>query len=98
MFVRGSLVAPLVATLFAVAALPGCDGKGKTGAASPPSSTASAKPAAASATSSAAPKESAVAALKAGDAAPDVEMTLQDGRKVKLASLKGSAVAIYFYP
>src|SRR5262249_11963179 len=37
-------------------------------------------------------------ALREGDVAPDVEMTLQDGRKVKLSSLKGQLVAIYFYP
>jgi peroxiredoxin Q/BCP len=36
--------------------------------------------------------------LKEGDAAPDVEMTLQDGRKMKLSSLRGRFVALYFYP
>ncbi len=40
----------------------------------------------------------ATAALKEGDPAPDVEMTLQDGRKLRLSSLKGQMVAIYFYP
>jgi thioredoxin-dependent peroxiredoxin len=36
--------------------------------------------------------------LKEGDIAPDVEMPLQDGTKLKLSSMKGKAVAIYFYP
>ncbi len=36
--------------------------------------------------------------LKEGDPAPDVELLLQDGRKIKLSSLKGQLVAIYFYP
>jgi peroxiredoxin Q/BCP len=40
----------------------------------------------------------APANLKEGDVAPDVEMALQDGRKVKLSSLKGQLVAVYFYP
>ena len=51
-------------------------------------------PASSATTSSAA----AAAPLKEGDTAPDVEMTLQDGRKVKLSSLKGQLVALYFYP
>lgn len=37
-------------------------------------------------------------ALKEGDNAPAIELTLQDGKKVKLASLKGKSVALYFYP
>lgn len=40
----------------------------------------------------------ASSALKEGDLAPDVEMTMQDGNKVKLSSLKGQLVALYFYP
>jgi peroxiredoxin Q/BCP len=36
--------------------------------------------------------------VKEGDPAPDVEMTMQDARKVKLSALKGQFVAIYFYP
>jgi peroxiredoxin Q/BCP len=46
--------------------------------------------------SSAAPAPSGT--LKEGDPAPDVEMTMQDGKKVKLSSLKGQLVAVYFYP
>ncbi|MBL8742169.1 MAG: peroxiredoxin [Myxococcales bacterium] len=36
--------------------------------------------------------------LKPGDAAPAVTMTLQDGKKVELASLKDKLVLVYFYP
>lgn len=43
-------------------------------------------------------KAAQAASLKEGDAAPDVEVVLQDGTKTKLSSLKGKAVAIFFYP
>jgi peroxiredoxin Q/BCP len=36
--------------------------------------------------------------LKVGDPAPALTLTLQDGKSVDLASLKGKQVAIYFYP
>jgi thioredoxin-dependent peroxiredoxin len=36
--------------------------------------------------------------LKVGDDAPNVSFTLQDGKTVSLASLKGKQVAVYFYP
>lgn len=36
--------------------------------------------------------------LQPGDAAPDVTFTLQDGKQVSLASLKGKQVLVYFYP
>ena len=36
--------------------------------------------------------------LEAGDAAPDVELTLHTGDKVKLSSLRGSKVFLWFYP
>lgn len=36
--------------------------------------------------------------LDVGDPAPDVEMPLQDGRKLKLSSLKGKMAVVYFYP
>jgi thioredoxin-dependent peroxiredoxin len=48
-----------------------------------------------------APTTSAVASateLKVGDDAPNVTFTLQDGKTVSLASLKGKQVAVYFYP
>lgn len=35
---------------------------------------------------------------KEGDAAPDVDLALQDGKHVKLASLQGKHVVLYFYP
>ena len=60
----------------------GCDSKSKTST-SPPTS--------ASVTAS-------QGALKEGDMAPDVEMTLQDGRKVKLSALRDHLVVVYFYP
>lgn len=73
-----------LALLGLVFAVAGCDDKPK-----PTETTA--------ASASAAPT-SAEKMLKEGDAAPDVEMTLQDGRKVKLSSLKGQLVTVYFYP
>jgi thioredoxin-dependent peroxiredoxin len=54
------------------------------------------------ATAPAAPGTSASAAalteLKVGDPAPALTLTLQDGKTVDLASLKGKQVALYFYP
>lgn len=50
---------------------------------------------------SAAASGSAAAALdglKPGDAAPAVSMTLTDGQKVDLGSLKDKLVLVYFYP
>ena len=62
-----------------------CDNKDK---ASPPPAPAP----------SAATTTTAATALKEGDAAPDVDMTLQDGKHLKLSSLKGKPVVVYFYP
>jgi thioredoxin-dependent peroxiredoxin len=69
----------------------GCgDGsKSDPGAAAP-----SGKPTAAATTA----QEAAPAPLKVGDAAPDITFTLQDGKTVKLASLTGKQVLVYFYP
>ncbi|AUX26117.1 uncharacterized protein SOCEGT47_066770 [Sorangium cellulosum] len=36
--------------------------------------------------------------LKPGDAAPDVTLKLHDGKEVKLSSLRGKQVLVYFYP
>ncbi|HEY8512900.1 MAG TPA: thioredoxin-dependent thiol peroxidase [Cyclobacteriaceae bacterium] len=36
--------------------------------------------------------------LKAGDKAPDFTATDQDGKTVKLSSLRGQKVVLYFYP
>ena len=45
------------------------------------------------------PAEATQAAeLKEGDAAPDVEVKLQTGNSMKLSSLRGKPVAIFFYP
>jgi peroxiredoxin Q/BCP len=76
--------------LLALLALAACnDDKNKT-----PTTTTTVTPAAStSAAASATPTS-----LKEGDVAPDVEMTLQDGKKVKLSSLKGQLVTVYFYP
>ncbi|HEY8079318.1 MAG TPA: redoxin domain-containing protein, partial [Labilithrix sp.] len=62
---------------------PACQDKAKTNDVTTTSSAAASTP-------TAAPKE--------GDTAPDVDMALQDGRHVKLSSLKGQNVALYFYP
>ena len=40
----------------------------------------------------------ATATLKEGDAAPDITMTMQDGKQLKLSSLKGQMAVVYFYP
>ena len=47
---------------------------------------------------SAATTTTAATTLKEGDPAPDVDMTLQDGKHLKLSSLKGKPVVVYFYP
>lgn len=36
--------------------------------------------------------------LKVGDAAPDISLKLQDGKEIKLQSLAGKQVLVYFYP
>lgn len=36
--------------------------------------------------------------LAAGDAAPDITLKLHDGKEVRLASLQGKQVLVYFYP
>jgi len=40
----------------------------------------------------------ATAGLKEGDNAPDVTLPLQDGKQLKLSSLKGQMAVVYFYP
>lgn len=79
----GMFVRTLVA-IVVIGALVACNNKPKGTEGSAP----------ASVTSSAA----SGANLKEGDPAPDVEMTLQDGRKLKLSSLKGQIAVLYFYP
>ena len=46
-----------------------------------------------------APVESAdTKPLAAGDAAPDITLKLHDGKEVRLSSLQGKQVLVYFYP
>ena len=71
-----------------------------------PGETPAGTPAAAAGTAAAAPTTTAAApsaeasgvALKVGDPAPAVTFTLQDGKTVDLASLKGKQYVVYFYP
>lgn len=49
-------------------------------------------------TSSASPDTADSKPLAVGQPAPDVTLTLQDGKKVGLRSLAGQAVVVYFYP
>ncbi len=82
---RTHLASPLGVALAALALAAGCNEPSSApgGAAEKPSQAgASAQP----------------AALKPGDAAPDVTFTLHDGREVKLSSLQGKQVLVYFYP
>jgi thioredoxin-dependent peroxiredoxin len=92
MFVRSLLSLPVLLAL--VACNPSSTSPAP--AASASASSASATPPPATVTSGATP--TATAGLKEGDPAPDVEMAMQDGRKVKLSSLKGQLVVVYFYP
>ena len=39
-----------------------------------------------------------MAMLKVGDAAPDFEVQAHTGEKVRLSSLKGKPVVLWFYP
>lgn len=45
-----------------------------------------------------APAASETKALAVGDAAPDITFELHDGKKVRLSSLQGKQVLVYFYP
>ena len=55
-------------------------------------------PAHAATSSAIKPSEPAAVPLAAGDPAPDVTFTLQDGSRVALSSLRGKQVLVYFYP
>ncbi|EYF04179.1 peroxiredoxin [Chondromyces apiculatus] len=57
----------------------------------------SSKPAPEAKTTAADP-HAALVPLKPGDAAPDATLKLHDGKEVKLSSLAGKQVLIYFYP
>src|SRR5262249_39071800 len=81
-----TLAVPLI-----ILALSGCEAKGRANDSVAPSPSASV-------VAPAAPNAAMGKALREGDAAPDVDLLLQDGRKVKLSSLQGQFIAIYFYP
>src|SRR5262245_32470736 len=49
-------------------------------------------------TAPSASQSAAAAPLKEGDMAPDVELVLQTGKSVRLSTLRGKTVALYFYP
>ncbi|WP_434043300.1 MULTISPECIES: peroxiredoxin [Sorangium] len=85
---RTHLASPLGLALAAVALAAGCNEP----AGAPPGGAAD-KPAQAGASGAA-----QAAPLKPGDAAPDVKLTLHDGREVSLSSLQGKQVLVYFYP
>ncbi|WP_061611934.1 peroxiredoxin [Sorangium cellulosum] len=85
---RTHLASPLGLALAALALAAGCNEP----AGAPPGGAAD-KPAQAGASGAA-----QAAPLKPGDAAPDVKLTLHDGREVSLSSLQGKQVLVYFYP
>ncbi|WP_437956556.1 peroxiredoxin [Sorangium sp. So ce119] len=85
---RMHLASPLGAALAALALVAGCNEP-----AGAPAGGAADKPAQAGASETA-----QAAPLKPGDAAPDVKLTLHDGREVALSSLQGKQVLVYFYP
>jgi peroxiredoxin Q/BCP len=85
--IRFTFALLLSAMAFGAAA---CDGDQK-GA---PTAAPSGKPAAGAED----PAGAKVDPLKPGDPAPDVALTLHDGKVVKLGSLAGKQVLVYFYP
>jgi peroxiredoxin Q/BCP len=68
---------------------------GETPAGTPAAAPGTAAPAT---TATAEAAEASGAALKVGDPAPVLTLTLQDGKTVDLASLKGKQYVVYFYP
>ncbi|HSN96988.1 MAG TPA: peroxiredoxin [Candidatus Nanopelagicales bacterium] len=80
------LLAPFLTIAVLAAA---CNEPGGAPAPAPPPS---AKPAMAD------PHGTAPTPLKPGDAAPDITLKLQDGKEIKLSSLAGKQVLVYFYP
>jgi peroxiredoxin Q/BCP len=63
-----------------------------------PASTVTAEAAKPGETAGTASPAAALPQLQVGDPAPQLTLTLQDGKTVDLASLKGKQVAVYFYP
>jgi peroxiredoxin Q/BCP len=86
---RPTVLSTLALTAIALASF-ACNSEQK----SAPSAAPASKPAAAAENPHAAEVES----LKPGDPAPDVTFKLQDGKEVKLSSLSGKQVLVYFYP
>lgn len=68
------------------------------GATSAPSSSTAAAPAKSTAQPALATSSTTRDTLQIGDAAPDVNFTFADGTTASLASFKGQAVLVYFYP
>ncbi len=83
---RGMQISSRFVTSFVVALMvfPACNNN----AAPAPSASTAAAPAEAAATKP----------LAAGDAAPDITLKLHDGKEVRLSSLQGKQVLVYFYP
>jgi len=77
-------ILPALALVALALAGPACNDEQKSSPAGAPSG----KPAAAAAETP----------LKTGDPAPDIAMKLQDGKEIKLSSLAGKQVLVYFYP
>lgn len=78
-------VTPILAALVV---FPACNNN-----ASPPSSSS------ATGSAASAPAQGAEAKpLAIGDAAPDITLKLHDGKEVRLSSLQGKQVLVYFYP
>ncbi|HEU4584050.1 MAG TPA: peroxiredoxin [Polyangiaceae bacterium] len=67
---------------------------GETPAGTPAAATGTAAPS----TTAPAAAEASGTTLKVGDPAPALTLTLQDGKTVDLASLKGKQYVVYFYP
>jgi len=63
-----------------------------------PASAVTTETAKAGETAATASPAAALPQLQVGDPAPQLTLTLQDGKTVDLASLKGKQVAVYFYP
>jgi len=87
---RKPLLIPVLTLVLATTALggAGCDGEPKSGSGAAPSGTPVTQN----------PQSAKTEPLEVGDAAPDVTLALHDGKTVKLSSLAGKQVLVYFYP
>lgn len=66
--------------------------------ADPETATQAAQPAPPAATKTEGEEQTAKSELDVGDPAPEVTLTLQNGKQVELSSLKGQQIVVYFYP